>query len=130
MNDSGASDPIPAELDGAALERLRELDPQGRNGLLPRVMTTYLNSLTRILGQLEAEAARPDAETVARLAHQLKSSSASVGAQALARAAAEVERALRAGDTADPGEAIARLLREGRAAAASVDAMLVSLSRP
>ncbi|MDE2368112.1 MAG: Hpt domain-containing protein [Burkholderiales bacterium] len=133
MNDSGAPDPTPAALDPAALDKLRELDPQGRHGLLERVMTTYVNSLLRILGLLEAEATRGDVETVARLAHQLKSSSASIGAMPLSRAAAEVERELRAasaGSSADASVAIARLLREGRGAAASVNAMLASLRRP
>jgi hypothetical protein len=70
-------------LDETALARLRELDPDGRHGVLQRVLTAFETSLTRSLGQLQDPQASADAKTVAALAHTLKSSSASVGALAL-----------------------------------------------
>lgn len=108
-------------LDAAALARLRELDPDGRHGVLPRVMSAFETSLARMLAQL---AAKPDTAVVGSLAHTLKSSSASVGALALSRACAEVELGVRAGAAADLDEQVLRLVREGEAALAAVRAML------
>ena len=83
-----------AGLDEAALGRLRELDPDGRHGV------------------------------VGRMAHTLKSSSASVGALALAAACAEVEARIRTGAEGELSTDVERLLAEGQAALASVEAML------
>ena len=88
-------------LDAESLERLRELDPQGANGLLPRVLRAFDTSLARLLGQLEEARARDDAAAMRHVAHTLKSSSASVGALELSRICADIERRLR---EPDPGE--------------------------
>jgi HPt (histidine-containing phosphotransfer) domain-containing protein len=79
-------------LDEEALARLRELDPQGTNGLLPRVIRAYFDSLAKLLPELEA-ARRPvlDCDKVRQVAHTLKSSSASLGALTLSRQCAAVE---------------------------------------
>ena len=42
-------------LDAAALARLRELDPEGRHGVLPRVLGAFEASLARMLAQLAGE---------------------------------------------------------------------------
>lgn len=90
----------PQVLDAAALARLRELDPEGKHGVVVRVLTTYETALTRQLAQLRAEQAAPQGAALAALAHTLKSSSASVGALALARACEALEQRLRQGGTA------------------------------
>jgi hypothetical protein len=82
-------------LDAQALERLRELDPQGANGLLPRVLKAFDGSLDRLLAQLGDARARGDREGMRHVAHTLKSSSASVGALELSRICADIEAAIR-----------------------------------
>ena len=110
--------------DAAALERLRELDPDGRHGVVQRVMTAFESSLSRMLVQLAAEREGGDAHVVASVAHTLKSSSASVGAAALSQVCADVERRLRAGDAGSLGGDIERLLQAGEGALATVKTML------
>jgi HPt (histidine-containing phosphotransfer) domain-containing protein len=85
----------PALLDAASLDRLRELDPGGRNGLLQRVLRTYTQSLDRLLVQWRAARAARDDNALRVIAHTLKSSSASVGALELSALCAEVEARLR-----------------------------------
>jgi HPt (histidine-containing phosphotransfer) domain-containing protein len=111
-------------LDAAALARLRELDPEGRHGVLERVLRAFDTSLSRMMGQLAAEREGGNASVVSSVAHTLKSSSASVGALALSRACADVERRLRNGEPVDIAVEIERLLDESRAALAAVKAML------
>jgi HPt (histidine-containing phosphotransfer) domain-containing protein len=84
-------------LDTAALNRLRELDPGGRSGLLNRVLQTYTLSLERMLVQWRAARAADDAGAMRSMAHTLKSSSASVGALGLSALCADVEARLRDG---------------------------------
>ncbi len=123
MNDPhGAS--VSVQLDAAALARLKELDPDGRHGVVARVFNVFETSLTRMLVQLAAEREGGDPGVVASVAHTLKSSSASVGALALAQTCAEVERRLRTGEPGSLDGDIERLLRDGEGALAAVRAML------
>lgn len=110
--------------DPVALARLRELDPEGRHGVVQRVMVAFETSLSRMLGQLEAERAGGHADVVSSVAHTLKSSAASVGAVALAQTCAEVERRLRAGEAGSLAQDIERLLMAGEDALVTVRAML------
>ena len=112
------------QLDEAALARLRELDPDGRHGVLARVLAAFETSLSRMLTQLQAEHAGDHPDLVSGVAHTLKSSSASVGALELARACAEVETRLRCGDASKLKDDIARLVAEGESALRAVAAML------
>ncbi len=112
------------QLDADALARLRELDPDGRHGVVQRVFTAFEASLVRMLGQLEAQREGGDAAVVASVAHTLKSSSASVGALALAQTCGEVERRLRIDGPGSLGGDIERLLHDGAAALSAVKAML------
>jgi histidine phosphotransfer protein HptB len=82
-------------LDTASLDRLRELDPGARNGLLQRVLRTYTQSLERMLMQWRGARAAADANAMRVIAHTLKSSSASVGALELSALCADVEARLR-----------------------------------
>jgi len=88
-------------LDAESLERLRDLDPQGANGLLPRVLRAFDNSLERLLGQLAEARERGDTVAMRHVAHTLKSSSASVGALELSRICADIERRLREQDSGE-----------------------------
>jgi histidine phosphotransfer protein HptB len=85
----------PAVLDRASLDRLRELDPGARNGLLQRVLHTYTQSLERMLVQWREARAASDTNAMRVIAHTLKSSSASVGALELSALCADVEARLR-----------------------------------
>lgn len=122
-----------AALDADAISRLQELDPDGRHGVVSRVMAAYETSLTRLLAQLrtQGEAGEScDVAQVARIAHTLKSSSASVGALALSAACADVEARLRDGAGDELSTDVDRLLAEGQAALAAVGAMLRSDTDP
>jgi HPt (histidine-containing phosphotransfer) domain-containing protein len=85
-------------LDAEALARLQELDPSGKAGLLPRVLSTYALSLERQLGMLHSARLNADAHGQRHVAHTLKSSSASVGALKLSALCADIEGKLRDGE--------------------------------
>jgi HPt (histidine-containing phosphotransfer) domain-containing protein len=120
------SEPTPPrkQLDPLALSRLRELDPDGRQGVLMRVLAAFETSLSRMLVQLQAERDSGHASVVASVAHTLKSSSASVGALELAQACSEVEAKLRRGDTSALQPDISRLISEGESALQAVGSIL------
>ena len=111
-------------LDVQALARLHELDPDGRQGVVIRVLLAFETSLARMLSQLQAERVTGQPAVVSSVAHTLKSSSASVGALELARACAEVETKLRQGDVSALQRDISRLISEGESAQQAVAAML------
>jgi signal transduction histidine kinase/DNA-binding response OmpR family regulator/HPt (histidine-containing phosphotransfer) domain-containing protein len=97
-----AADPMPGltqVLDAQALERLRELDPTGANGLLARVLKAFEGSLQRLLQQLQDARGVDDLPAVRHVAHTLKSSAASVGALELSKLCADIERSIRQEDT-------------------------------
>lgn len=114
----------PTVLDPAALIRLRELDPDGRHGVLKRVFSAFEASLMRMLVQLGAERHGGDVGVVSSVAHTLKSSSASVGALRLSAACAAVERRLREQQPGDLDADVANLLLQGESALLAVRAIL------
>jgi HPt (histidine-containing phosphotransfer) domain-containing protein len=116
--------PSQAVLDELALGRLRELDPDGRHGVLQRVLTAFEASLVRMLAQLAAERDNGDAGVVSMVVHTLKSSSASVGALDLSKACADVESRLRAQQPGDLQGDIETILASGDSALVAVRAML------
>lgn len=114
----------PVTLDAAALDRLRELDPDGRRGVIKRVLAAFESSLVRWLGQLADRPDPIDAAALGHIVHTLKSSASSVGAKDLAQACADIERRLRAGDPVDLRLEMQRLVTRGDAALVAVRAML------
>jgi HPt (histidine-containing phosphotransfer) domain-containing protein len=121
---SPPSTPGAAGLDPHALEQLRQLDVDGRQGVVQRVLVAFETSLARMIAQLQAQSEAGDPAIVATVAHTLKSSSASVGALGLARACAEVESKLRAGNSTALDRDITRLLDEAESALVAVGTML------
>jgi HPt (histidine-containing phosphotransfer) domain-containing protein len=113
-----------AVLDEAALAKLRELDPDGRRGVVTRVLTAFDSSLVRWLAQLAALRDPIDAGVVGGIAHTLKSSAGSVGAKDLARACADIEYRLRSNDPVDLAFEVQHLLTLGHAALVAIRAML------
>jgi HPt (histidine-containing phosphotransfer) domain-containing protein len=116
----------PNTLDAQALDRLRELDPDGRHGVVHRVLTAFELSLTRMNTVLDEQnkALVIDNDVVKSIAHTLKSSSASVGALALSVACADVEARVRDQPLVDLRTDIACLQRFSAAALDAVRAML------
>ena len=82
-------------LDGAALQRLRELDPEGKSGLLDRVFNAFETSAARLRPRLHEAGRSADLATVRLVTHTLKSSSASIGALRLSQLCAEAEAGIR-----------------------------------
>lgn len=111
-------------LDGDALTRLRSLDPDGRLGVVQRVLQTFHSSLQRLLAQVAAQAASPQPDDLRAVAHQLKSSAAAVGALPLAALCGEIEASIRAGDLGRVAADAQRLMDEGARALQAVEAML------
>ena len=101
LNNSGiegtAMKPV---LDAACMAELRALDPDGKAQLVKRVLATYQASLAKLVAQLQLARGEGAWDQVSRVAHTLKSSSASIGALALSSLCADIERLLRAGDSA------------------------------
>jgi HPt (histidine-containing phosphotransfer) domain-containing protein len=90
--------PEPAVLDDQALARLRELDPEGVNHLLDRVVVAFLKSLDQqeqVLAQ--GRDAPRDLNALRHVAHTLKSAAASLGATVLSQRCAEIEALARSG---------------------------------
>jgi HPt (histidine-containing phosphotransfer) domain-containing protein len=104
----------PPVLDADAVARLTALDPDGAAGLLERVLSTYAQSLERLLGQLRVARGDNDANGQRHVAHTLKSSSASVGALALSVLCADVERRLREGQMTGIDAELDSLASEGQ----------------
>ncbi|MEP7301807.1 MAG: Hpt domain-containing protein [Caldimonas sp.] len=77
------------------MQRLRDLDPGGRNRLVERVLRAFEASIVRLAPQLAEARERQDVQGVRHVVHTLKSSSASIGALRLSRLCAEIEAALR-----------------------------------
>lgn len=111
-------------LDERALAQLRSLDPDGRHGVLQRVLTAFETSLLRLQVQLAELSAHDDAKAIGDIAHTIKSSSASVGALVLSRLCAEAERAARAGELERLDNAVAGLRVESSRVLRLVRAML------
>ena len=82
-------------LDAAALGRLRELDPEGRTGLVVRVLRAFDGSARRLGAQLEEARAKGDLSGIKHVVHTLKSSSASIGALGLSNLCIEIETLIR-----------------------------------
>jgi HPt (histidine-containing phosphotransfer) domain-containing protein len=101
LNNSGIEDAATKPvLDAACMAELRALDPDGAAQLVKRVLATYQASLAKLVDQLRVARAEGAWDQVSRVAHTLKSSSASIGALVLAGLCADIERLLRAGDSA------------------------------
>lgn len=96
--DLSACAPTSAVLDAQALQHLRDLDPQGSNALLARVVQAFEKSLERLLPELaQARAGQLNLSVVRHVCHTLKSSTASLGALELSRRCAQIEAQAREG---------------------------------
>jgi HPt (histidine-containing phosphotransfer) domain-containing protein len=87
--------PAASVLDHDALQRLRELDPNGQSRLLERVAQAFETSVDRLMPDLRNAWQSGDLQGVRHVAHTLKSSSASIGAIKLSTLCAEIESMIR-----------------------------------
>jgi HPt (histidine-containing phosphotransfer) domain-containing protein len=117
-------------LDGAALARLAELDPKGQAGLVTRVISTYTQSLARLLAELARARGGNDVEALRHVAHTLKSSSASVGALQLSRLCADIERKVTDRRSEDLDAQLEAMAREGDRVLAALTRHAVATPRP
>lgn len=111
-------------LDEASLQRLHELDPQGTNRVVERVLRAFEASLERLLPQSAQALGRGDHEAVRHVVHTLKSSSASVGALELSRCCSEIENRLRAHQLEGLDRLLSGLHAEGERVLAAVRGLL------
>jgi signal transduction histidine kinase/DNA-binding response OmpR family regulator/HPt (histidine-containing phosphotransfer) domain-containing protein len=127
-----STDPAPAApaavdgsgLDPQALQRLRDLDPNGANRLLERVFQAFEASTGRLLPQLDEAVATADLAGVRHVAHTLKSSSASIGALKLSALCADIEGIVRAASTEGLDERVAAMHGEIDSVRSSLRALL------
>ncbi len=99
-------------LDAQALERLRELDPNGENRLMERVVNAFETSVGRLMPQLQDALNGNELGGIRHVAHTLKSSSASIGAMKLSRMCSDVESRARHEQSEGMPERIAQLQAE------------------
>jgi hypothetical protein len=111
-------------LDPVSLQRLHELDPQGANRVVERVLRAFETSLTRLLPQSSQALAQGDHEALRHVVHTLKSSSASVGALDLSRCCSDIENRLRQMQLDGLAERLAKLNAEGGRVLAAVRSLL------
>lgn len=121
------SDPLAATLDADALQRLRDLDPKGKNRLLERVLSAFVSSSIRLSGQLVEARRGNDLGGVRLVAHTLKSSAASIGALQLSRICAEIETQLRTGALSGLDDRLDAMDRELGAVLQAVSPLLKTL---
>lgn len=123
-----APQPPPATLapalDEASLRRLHELDPQGTNRVVERVLRAFEASLCRLLPQSQQALQHGDHEALRHVVHTLKSSSASVGALRLSQYCGEIENQLRQLQADGLAQRLAALNAEGECVLAAVRSLL------
>ena len=102
-NPSSSPSPAHAGLDSVAVAAVRALDPDGSQGLLPKLARAYRDSASVLVEALTQALEKRDPTALAQAAHALKSSSASVGAMKIAEDCRELEALGRAGNTDGAG---------------------------
>ena len=112
-------------IDPDAIERLRQLDPTGQQGVLLRVLRAYESSLSRQLAEVTQALAQSDGDRMARAAHTLKSASAAVGAMTFSDRCADIEQTVRQHRVLPETAAVEALIHEGTLVLRAVGDMLL-----
>ena len=122
--DASAPD-LAHSLDVLTLNKLRALDPQGTHKLLDRVVVAFLNSLDKLLPELDSAPNQGrNLAAVRHVAHTLKSSSASLGARRLSELCAELESQARGAHTESLDKLIDAMHDEATRVRAALGALL------
>jgi CheY-like chemotaxis protein len=112
-----------ATLDNSALDAVRQLDPDGSDRLLSRLIALYRDASSQLLADIDNGLKAGDAEAIARAAHTLKSSSANLGATNVAAIARQIETAARGGEIAGLVSAVTRLKAQRTVALSELEAL-------
>jgi signal transduction histidine kinase/CheY-like chemotaxis protein len=110
-------------LDHSAIEAVRQLDPDGQDRLLARLIALYRDDSSQLLADIDNGMKVSDAEAVARAAHTLKSSSANLGATNVAAIARQIENSARNGDLTDMMSSITKLRAQRTVALSELEAL-------
>jgi signal transduction histidine kinase/DNA-binding response OmpR family regulator len=110
-------------LDHSAIEAVRQLDPDGNDRLLARLIALYRDDSSQLLADIDNALKVGDADGVARAAHTLKSSSANLGATNVAAIARQIEHSARGGDLAELGNSLTRLRAQRTVALSELEAL-------
>jgi signal transduction histidine kinase/DNA-binding response OmpR family regulator len=110
-------------LDHSAIDAVRQLDPDGNDRLLARLIALYRDDSSQLLADIDNALKSGDANSVARAAHTLKSSSANLGATNVAAIARAIEHAARSGDLADLPASITKLRAQRTVALSELEAL-------
>ena len=110
-------------LDHSAIDAVRQLDPDGNDRLLARLIALYRDDSSQLLADIDNAMKSGDAGAVARAAHTLKSSSANLGATNVAAIARAIEHSARGGDIADLPQSLTRLRAQRTVALSELEAL-------
>ena len=110
-------------LDSSAIEAVRQLDPDGQDRLLARLIALYRDDSSQLLADIDNAMKAGDAEGVARAAHTLKSSSANLGASNVAAIARLIETSARNGDISDLPASLNKLRAQRTVALSELEAL-------
>ena len=110
-------------LDASAIDAVRQLDPDGQDRLLSRLIALYRDDSSQLLADIDNAMKLNDAEGVARAAHTLKSSSANLGATNVAAIARKIETSARTGDISELPTTLTQLRAQRTVALSELDAL-------
>jgi HPt (histidine-containing phosphotransfer) domain-containing protein len=110
-------------LDHSAIEAVRQLDPDGNDRLLSRLIALYRDDSSQLLADIDNGMKTGDAEAVARAAHTLKSSSANLGATNVAAIARQIEHSARGGELGDLPSSVTKLRAQRTVALSELEAL-------
>jgi CheY-like chemotaxis protein len=110
-------------LDHSAIEAVRQLDPDGQDRLLSRLIALYRDDSSQLLADMENALKVGDTENVARAAHTLKSSSANLGATNVAAIARQIEHSARGGDISELPASMTKLRAQRTVALSELEAL-------
>jgi CheY-like chemotaxis protein len=110
-------------LDHSAIDAVRQLDPDGNDRLLSRLIALYRDDSSQLLADIDNAMKSSDAEGVARAAHTLKSSSANLGATNVAAIARQIEHSARGGDLNDLASSVTKLRAQRTVALSELEAL-------
>jgi CheY-like chemotaxis protein len=110
-------------LDHSAIEAVRQLDPDGNDRLLSRLIALYRDDSSQLLADIDVALKAGDADGVARAAHTLKSSSANLGATNVAAIARQIEHTARGGELAELPASVTKLRAQRTVALSELEAL-------
>jgi signal transduction histidine kinase/CheY-like chemotaxis protein len=110
-------------LDTSAIDAVRQLDPDGTDRLLSRLIALYRDDSSQLLADIDNGLKSGDAEAIARAAHTLKSSSANLGATNVAAIARQIEHSARNGEIANLSGPVTSLKAQRTVALSELEAL-------